>query len=99
MKKKLLTMAIVMGTALSSWAQLTMDVNTKKLGAPIQSTMYGIFFEGDKEQYEAAGHCAVYHMNGKDIFICHGYSIAHKGASILVRKPICWTADSWPTLN
>ena len=34
-----------MGTALSSWAQLTMDVNTTKLGAPIQSTMYGIFFE------------------------------------------------------
>ena len=45
MKKELLTMAVVMGTALSSWAQLTMDVNTKKLGAPIQSTMYGIFFE------------------------------------------------------
>ena len=45
MKKKLLAMAVVMGTALSSWAQLTMDVNTKKMGAPIQSTMYGIFFE------------------------------------------------------
>ena len=36
MKKKLWTMAVIMGTALSSWAQLTMDVNTKKLGAPIQ---------------------------------------------------------------
>ena len=45
MKKKLFALAVVMGTALSSWAQLTMDVNTKKLGAPIQSTMYGIFFE------------------------------------------------------
>jgi hypothetical protein len=45
MKKRLLTMAVVMGTALSSWAQLAMDVNTKKLGAPIQKTMYGIFFE------------------------------------------------------
>ena len=45
MKKRILAMAVVMGTALSSWAQLTMDVNTKKLGAPIQSTMYGIFFE------------------------------------------------------
>jgi alpha-L-arabinofuranosidase len=45
MKKKLLALAVVMGTALSSWAQLTMDVNTKKMGAPIQSTMYGIFFE------------------------------------------------------
>ena len=45
MKKRILAMAVVMGTALSSWAQLTMDVNTKKMGAPIQSTMYGIFFE------------------------------------------------------
>ena len=34
-----------MGTALVAMGQLTMDVNTKKLGAPIQSTMYGIFFE------------------------------------------------------
>lgn len=58
-----------------------------------------IFFEGDKKQFEAAGHCAAYHINGEDIFICHGYSIAHKGASILVRKPICWSADGWPTLN
>ncbi len=31
--------------ALCGNAQNVMDVNTKKLGAPIQSTMYGIFFE------------------------------------------------------
>jgi hypothetical protein len=31
--------------ALSAYGQNTMEVNTKKLGAPIQSTMYGIFFE------------------------------------------------------
>ena len=57
------------------------------------------FFEGDKQQFEAAGHCAAYHINGEDIFICHGYSIAHKGASILVRKPIHWSADSWPEME
>ena len=45
MKKKLFAMAIVMGTALTAMGQMAMDVNTKKLGAPIQSTMYGIFFE------------------------------------------------------
>ena len=45
MKKRLLSLAAVMGIALVAMAQLTMDVNTKKLGAPIQSTMYGIFFE------------------------------------------------------
>ena len=35
---------------------------------------------------------------GEDIFICHGYSIAHQGASILVQRPIRWTADGWPML-
>ena len=45
MKKRLLSLAAVMGIALVAMAQLTMDVNTKKLGAPILSTMYGIFFE------------------------------------------------------
>ena len=45
MKKRLLSLAVVMGTSLVVMAQMTMDVSTKKLGAPIQSTMYGIFFE------------------------------------------------------
>ena len=45
MKKKLLSLAVVMSTTLVSMGQNVMDVNTKKLGAPIQSTMYGIFFE------------------------------------------------------
>ena len=58
-----------------------------------------LFLEGDKQQYEAAGHCAVYHFDGEDVFICHGYSIAHQGASILVQRPIHWTADGWPTLE
>lgn len=57
-----------------------------------------IFIEGDKKKFEAAGHCAVYNMDGEDIFICHGYSIAHEGASILIQRPISWTADGWPEL-
>ena len=57
-----------------------------------------LFIEGDKKEYEAAGHCAVYTFDGQDIFICHGYSIAHNGASILVQKPVAWTKDGWPTL-
>jgi len=58
-----------------------------------------LFLEGDKRNYEAAGHCAAYHLNGQDIFICHGYSTAHKGAAMLIQKPIKWTADGWPTLK
>ena len=58
-----------------------------------------LFLKGDKKTYEAAGHCAAYTMDGQDIFICHGYSIAHKGASILIQRPIQWTADGWPQID
>lgn len=57
-----------------------------------------LILEGDKQTFEAAGHCAVYHFGGQDIFICHGYSLAHNGASILVECPIEWTSDGWPIL-
>ena len=43
---KLLTSALALSAAISASAQtFVMDVNAKKLGAPIQPTMYGIFFE------------------------------------------------------
>ena len=58
-----------------------------------------IFIEGDKKAFEATGHCAAYTFDGQDIFICHGYSIAHQGASILIQRPISWTSDGWPTLK
>lgn len=52
--------------------------------------------EGDKVHYEAAGHCAVYHVAGKDLFICHGYRIPG-GESVLVKRDIHWV-DGWPQL-
>ena len=57
-----------------------------------------LFIEGDKKDFEAAGHCAVYTFEQEDIFICHGYSIKHNGASILIQRPIRWTTDGWPAL-
>ena len=46
MKKRLLMLsAVVASMTMTAIAQNVMDVNTKKLGAPIQPTMYGIFFE------------------------------------------------------
>ena len=57
-----------------------------------------LFLEGDKKAFEAAGHCAAYHIDNQDIFICHGYSIAHEGASILIQEPVSWTKDGWPEL-
>lgn len=46
MNLKLIAGAMALSAALSSFAQThVMDVNTGKNGAPIQNTMYGIFFE------------------------------------------------------
>ena len=57
-----------------------------------------LVIEGDKQQFEAIGHCAAYNLNGEDIYISHGYSVAHKGAAILVQRKIEWTSDGWPVL-
>lgn len=58
-----------------------------------------LVIEGDKQELEAAGHSAAYHLpDGRDLFICHGYSVAQEGASILVKREIRWTADGWPEL-
>ena len=58
-----------------------------------------LILEGDKQEFEAAGHCAAYHWEGEDVFICHGYSVALRGASLLIEKRIEWTNDNWPILN
>lgn len=58
-----------------------------------------VVLEGDKTDYEAAGHCAVYRFGNDDIFVCHGYSARHGGASILVQKRIEWSDDGWPVLQ
>ena len=45
MNLKLFSVAFALTASLSAQAQHVMDVNTKKLGAPVSSTMYGLFFE------------------------------------------------------
>ena len=46
MNHRLLTIAIALASASTSFAQShVMEVNTKKAGAAVQSTMYGMFFE------------------------------------------------------
>lgn len=55
--------------------------------------------QGDKRAFEAMGHCAVYTFGGDDVFVCHGYSVPLKGASILVQRRLRWDADGWFTLE
>ena len=57
-----------------------------------------IIMEGDKKEFEAAGHCAAYRFGSDDVFICHGYSTTMNGAALLVQRRISWTPDGWPTL-
>lgn len=68
-----------------------------------------IVVEGDKREYEAVGHCAAYHFpsaqpsqegegDGEDLFICHGYYLPMRGASILIQRTMQWSDDGWPTL-
>ena len=58
-----------------------------------------LFLEGDKKEWEAAGHCAAYTFDGQDVFVCHGYSAKQNGAALLIQRPISWTADGWPELR
>ena len=57
-----------------------------------------LVLEGDKQEWEAAGHCAAYSFDGQDLFICHGYSARQNGAALLIQRTISWTADGWPEL-
>ncbi len=69
-------------------------------GRPMLQGGGTLLLEGDKREYEAAGHCAAYHLpDGTDRFICHGYSIPQEGASLLVSRNIVWTSDGWPQLK
>ena len=45
MNLKSLSVAFALTASLAMQAQHVMDVNTKRLGAPVSSTMYGLFFE------------------------------------------------------
>lgn len=53
---------------------------------------------GDGKEFEAAGHCATYHIAEGDVFLCHGYSIPLQGQSILIQRKITWK-DGWPLLK
>ena len=45
MNLKLISLSLVFTASLQAQAQHVMDVNTQKIGAPVSSTMYGLFFE------------------------------------------------------
>jgi len=58
-----------------------------------------LVIEGDKTQFEAAGHCSAYTFNGHDYFFCHGYAKGKNGMALLVQKDIVWDEFGWPQLH
>jgi len=58
-----------------------------------------LFLEGDKKNFEAAGHSAAYNFNGEDIFVCHGYGVAPNDGAFLIQRTIYWDKDGWPELK
>jgi len=52
----------------------------------------------NNHEFNAAGHCAAYNIDGKDYFLCHAYE-RENGASKLIVRPISWSPDGWPTIS
>lgn len=57
-----------------------------------------LVIEGNKD-YAGVGHNAAYHVDGKDYFLCHAYSVAEDGAPKLIVREMTWTEDGWPVVN
>ena len=47
----------------------------------------------------AIGHSAVYHFDGKDYFMAHGYSRSEDGASKLFFREMTWDEEGWPLVS
>ncbi len=56
--------------------------------------------EGDKQKYDAIGHCAVYDLpDGTTRFFSHGYNSNLNGAATLVQRLVTWDKKGWPVLS
>jgi len=51
--------------------------------------------KGD-EDFAGVGHCAVYHLDGSDYLIAHGYSKKANGDSKLIVRELEWDSQGWP---
>ena len=51
------------------------------------------------DEFVAIGHSAVYHFDGKDYFMAHGYSRSEDGASKLFFREMTWDEEGWPLVS
>ncbi|MCM1107795.1 MAG: family 43 glycosylhydrolase [Clostridium sp.] len=47
-------------------------------------------------RYAGAGHCSVYHIDGKDYLLAHGYVLNESGTPRLILSELTWSKDGWP---
>ena len=69
-----------------------------KEGKPMAKGGGSLVIEGNAD-YAGIGHNAAYHIDGKDYFLCHAYSVAENGAPKLFIREMTWTPDGWPVVN
>ncbi len=69
-----------------------------KENTPLNSGGGTLIFEGN-ERWAAAGHNAVVHFQGKDLFLCHGYDNLDQGHPKLIIRRLNWEKDAWPVIE
>ncbi len=67
-------------------------------GRPMNRGGGSVVIQGN-ESYAGVGHCSAYHLNGKDYFLCHAYSVAEGGAPKLIVREMAWTSEGWPVVE
>jgi arabinan endo-1,5-alpha-L-arabinosidase len=72
---------------------------TNKNGVDMTRGGGSLLLQGDTENWYATGHSAVYSLEGKDLFICHGYDRKDNGKSKLIIREIVWDEAGWPVLQ
>ena len=53
----------------------------------------------NNDEFNASGHCAAYHFDDKDYFVCHAYSRNEFGESKLIIRKMTWDQDGWPIVS
>ena len=54
--------------------------------------------KSSSQEWVAAGHCGVHHIDGKDFLVAHAYN-SQTGNSQLIIREIVWDVDGWPDIK
>ncbi len=69
-----------------------------KTGLSMQADGGSLLLQGDSKKWYGAGHNAVYHADGNDYIVYHGYDAADKGKAKLIIQLLHWDTEGWPEI-